>query len=152
MASPAHRKNLAAWDLVLDFAFAEAAASVPCWAGAESWVQLPFIRFWSFQPRMSSRGAMCHFTRNTGSNSVDKLLCCASFHKMFFMLSMRRMEIYNQEKNTLVYSAYLEISSLLPNSHQSQQPADILFWPFSKSPLKQPQVLLALWITKLLII
>lgn len=30
MASPAHRKNLAAWDLVLDFAFAEAAASVPC--------------------------------------------------------------------------------------------------------------------------
>lgn len=59
----------------------------PAELGAESWVQLPFIGFWCFRPCISSRAAMCHFTRSTGSNPVDRLLCCASFHKIIFMLS-----------------------------------------------------------------
>lgn len=141
MASPAHRKIsvLGFWFWILLLQKQQLLA--PAELGTESWVQLPFTRCQSFQPCMSSRAAMCLFTRSAGSNSVDRLLCCAShFHKMFLMLSMRRMEIYNQEKSTLVYSVYLEISTIFsptaisPNS-QLIYCSDL----FQKAPQNSPR-------------
>lgn len=68
------------------------------------------------------------------------------------MLSMRRMEMYNQEKNTLVYSASLEISTIFspaaisPNSRLIDY-SDL----FQKAPQNSPRFYL-LCVTKLLII
>lgn len=141
MASPAHRKIsvLGFWFWILLWQKQQLLA--PAELGTESWVQLPFTRCQSFQPCMSSRAAMCLFTRSAGSNSVDRLLCCAShFHKMFLMLSMRRMEIYNQEKSTLVYSVYLEISTIF--SPTAISPNSWLIYCsdlFQKAPQNSPR-------------
>lgn len=74
------------------------------------------------------------------------------FTKCFYVKYEKDGNVQSGEKYTSVQCFSWNIYCLLPNSHQSQQLADRLFWPFSKSPSKQPQVLLALCVTKLLII
>lgn len=109
MASPAHRKNLGVWFGILPLQKQQLLS--PAELGAESWVWLPFTRCRSFQPCMSSETAMSYFTSNAGSTSVDRLLCWAIFWQNVFMLCIRRMGIFNKEKNTLAYNAYLYLLS-----------------------------------------
>lgn len=145
MASPAHWKNLRAWDLVLDFAFAEAAASVPCGAERRELGPAPFHKM----PELSSPACppeqLC--VTSPAVLAVTQLISfCAVpfFTKCFYVKYEKDGNVQSGEKYTSVQCFSWNIYYLLPSSHQSQQPADRLFWPFSKSPSKQPQVLLAL--------